>query len=996
MSNTEYVINTNKKAYRIPFYSLDKLRQVLMLSSKELTEFIEELCHNELFLEAVYISSKDLYNDLVRINSGKILSEKKSKDIKHSVLKYYLRMCSRTTPFGLFAAYGKSQANTSFHYKKTLWPDYEWLLRFSKILESEFTESLKYQLNGMLFQADGKYRIPYSMCGIPAETEKTKLSQAIIDYCFENRYYHEIKSEICSVLKLASPEDFHDTFLKLLKAGILISELTPSPNEKYYFNRILTVLGESFACSPHGRKLQKICRMIDQYEEGSNRSDLDLLKMISDEMEELLRSDKVLQVDTEIKGISFQPEENDFQTICEAVNLLVGIFKKIRRNHFLYSEYKDLFLQKYSENRLVPLLEMLDPTNGIGIPQSYASYVPKSKGTLSYPVVYEKRILRYLSERIQSAVCNKTNCILDSDFFSFLDSVESSSASCPNEVFVGFFCYKDSSGNNNFTLNQDLKPTSGDMLPFQRFYLFEGNNTSQNNEEYPNSDLSTCQLYYVPARSRWANVMREQITEVKRLTGYVWDDSQKKRISLTDIYVGIENNRFFLFDGQEKKKMRIITKNMYAYGKDADAIRFIKEVGKDNVVQITDELVEQYLSVHVYLPAIVYKNITLYPETWRLCESDFWGAENSFEGFSRRLAELISEYRIPDIVYCRAGDFGFAVNLRQSEAKEIVYKNWKKYHYLTFQCDPSFLNGIVLSNGEEYKLETVFSFSCSSSIKKDSITQPSFSMARNNRSSDRFLGPGSEWIYIKISGFDCMEKWIGKSMFPWCQKAISNGKAKKYFFIRYKDPFFHIRLRIQQIGSNSLFYDVISWLNDSISSNKIQFYEISAYERELERYGGKLGVELAETVFYFDSMIISQLSDKTKKEKEELYCCLAHVYLNKLFENPDERNQWLSENSPDRKEYHSFVKRFIEEKESDACSLLSASVFQEAIIVLEDAISNYSSFLRENATYKNSAINGLLHMSFNRLIGMDRELEKRLRAVIRYESYQQSMKRKHK
>lgn len=116
--------------------------------------------------------------------------------------------------------------------------------------------------------------------------------------------------------------------------------------------------------------------------------------------------------------------------------------------------------------------------------------------------------------------------------------------------------------------------------------------------------------------------------------------------------------------------------------------------------------------------------------------------------------------------------------------------------------------------------------------------------------------PGSEWIYIKVyTGSNTADKILVNEL----AKIISILERKKYiekwFFIRYSDPDFHLRIRIRVKDCDSigeilrLFY---KYFNRLMGNDRVWKIQLDTYNRELERYNGHL-MELTETLFYIDS-----------------------------------------------------------------------------------------------------------------------------------------------
>lgn len=62
---------------------------------------------------------------------------------------------------------------------------------------------------------------------------------------------------------------------------------------------------------------------------------------------------------------------------------------------------------------------------------------------------------------------------------------------------------------------------------------------------------------------------------------------------------------------------------------------------------------------------------------------------------------------------------------------------------------------------------------------------------------NRTFIPGSEWIYFKLyTGTKTADAILKNELYVYVNEMLSNDIADKWFFIRYTDPDFHIRLRL--------------------------------------------------------------------------------------------------------------------------------------------------------------------------------------------------------
>jgi thiopeptide-type bacteriocin biosynthesis protein len=128
--------------------------------------------------------------------------------------------------------------------------------------------------------------------------------------------------------------------------------------------------------------------------------------------------------------------------------------------------------------------------------------------------------------------------------------------------------------------------------------------------------------------------------------------------------------------------------------------------------------------------------------------------------------------------------------------------------------------------------------------------------------------PGSSWIYIKLyAGNKTADDLLIQTIFPIIKELKKKQYIEKWFFIRYSDPDFHLRIRllvteIQHVGAviNSFYKKLNRW-NQNRTLWKMQ---LDTYNRELERYGSSL-IEDAESLFYIDSecilSILKQISN---------------------------------------------------------------------------------------------------------------------------------------
>jgi thiopeptide-type bacteriocin biosynthesis protein len=121
----------------------------------------------------------------------------------------------------------------------------------------------------------------------------------------------------------------------------------------------------------------------------------------------------------------------------------------------------------------------------------------------------------------------------------------------------------------------------------------------------------------------------------------------------------------------------------------------------------------------------------------------------------------------------------------------------------------------------------------------------------------RSFPPGSEWLYAKLyTGPAMLDQVLREVVQPVVEAARRSGAADQWFFIRYGDPDWHLRLRLHGQPAR-LQGEVLAALQAAaaplLEEGLLWRLQLDTYEREVERYGGAEGIVLAERLFHADS-----------------------------------------------------------------------------------------------------------------------------------------------
>jgi thiopeptide-type bacteriocin biosynthesis protein len=116
---------------------------------------------------------------------------------------------------------------------------------------------------------------------------------------------------------------------------------------------------------------------------------------------------------------------------------------------------------------------------------------------------------------------------------------------------------------------------------------------------------------------------------------------------------------------------------------------------------------------------------------------------------------------------------------------------------------------------------------------------------------------GDEWLYYKIyTGVRTADYILSKYIYPIVEQLMNDKTIDKWFFIRYYDPYFHLRIRFHITNRDStkrIIESLYIPLNQLLNNDIVWKIQTDTYHREIERYGLNT-IEIIESLFYHNSV----------------------------------------------------------------------------------------------------------------------------------------------
>ena len=392
---------------------LESFHRSIQCDDEAFEKLLIEIFKDPLLLEAIHLSSPILYKATLSLIDGTLRSGKRK--VLYSLYKYYIRMCSRCTPFGLFAGYTLGQINdqtkisfkkdTPFEKRSRL--DSAILLETARLMNQnrKIKNNLKYYPNGSRYQAGNTLRyIKATINGADSEfTLSETTHSSFLSPLLEMATGGLTTSELLSLLigLGLSKNNGRQLCKSLIESQLLISELQINLSGEDFF----TILKRKIDSLDADKNLHTAFQTLDT-QLKNQVSSTDISQTIRQHFPD---SADVSAVHTDLffPSDSCQISEKALESIMVAAEK-IAVLAKAPSSPDLAKFAQDLH-ERFNA-QAVPLLSALDDDYGVG----YGSISAQSQNLLP--------LLEGLS---QESTLGQTNSLMSSFFISLLEQATS-------------------------------------------------------------------------------------------------------------------------------------------------------------------------------------------------------------------------------------------------------------------------------------------------------------------------------------------------------------------------------------------------------------------------------------------------------------------------------------------------------------------------------------------------------------------------------------------
>ncbi|HVE73423.1 MAG TPA: lantibiotic dehydratase [Thermoanaerobaculia bacterium] len=888
-------IDAWRAGLQVPHAAEDALDEALAHDRALLRERLRKIVARPEIAEALFLGSPDLFETLEQWRRDP--ESKKGKKTEQALVRYFLRMASRPTPFGLFSGCtaGRTGDRTRLvlgersAYRRYSRLDMDYLFALCEHLsrDPEIRAELRFRPNSSLYETAGRLRFAESrvqgrmrtvhLVAIDAfDALRDTLRRAAGGARLHDLATALVESDPDGEI---TPEDAEAFLQELVDSQLLVPELAlPVTGEESTAGLVeqldVRQLDSVRLASDARTRLAETNRALRDIDAAGLGSPPDVYRRLASELEPLgvpVSLSRLFQVD-----LTKPPQEVVIgASVIDEVVRGLEVLQRFSRTQAERSleEFRAAFVDRYGADREVPLVDVLDEESGIGFERAnragaeaspLLSALPLQRRGESAGYIWKNEDAALMDLVMRAAAEGRTEIeIGDGD----LPSLEKSTRPPMPEAFhaMAVLCAESAEaverGEFRVLLYGGQGPSGARMLG--RFChsdpaIDEGVRKHLADEERLHPDAVFAEIVHLPA-GRIGNVLARPVLRGHEIAFLGRSGAPPDRqIAVQDLMVTVSGDRIRLRSRSLDRE--IIPRITSAHNTSSESLgvyRFLAALQPPVGMQWDWGAMD----LAPYLPRVVYGRLVLARARWCVTAAEIRPIAEAAGAQRYRLAKRLRETRrMPRYVSLAEGDNELFIDFENALTLDSVIELVHSRRDVTFtEFFPS--PDELCAEGPEGRFfhELVIPFTrrpAETPVPLESRTAPSLLVRRT-------FPPGSEWLYAKLyTGTATADRVLCEDVAPLAREAVASGAARRWFFIRYAEGGWHLRIRFQgdpRVLRERVQPELESMAQRLIDTGAAWKLQFDTYEREVERYGGAEAIELAEEIFHCDSEAVVEL-----------------------------------------------------------------------------------------------------------------------------------------
>jgi thiopeptide-type bacteriocin biosynthesis protein len=530
------------------------------------------------------------------------------------------------------------------------------------------------------------------------------------------------------------------------------------------------------------------------------------------------------------------------------------------------SSYLQEFVARYGPEAEVPLLRLLHPDTGLGDPYARRRPTPTADR--------RGRRNRTLLELATRGLTEGGTVELDSSVLAALASEAGGNVSTPRSLDLSIMVAAVSSaaldrGEYLVAVGPNVGANAAGRILGRFADALEGSGLAAlssiaSREESLDPDVCLAELGYLPVTSRTANVILHPAFRRFELVLDWVNGDPAQLIPPRELVVGVQDNRFYLRWLRTGQEVEVTVGHMVNPSRAPSLPRFLADVGRQHIRQLFG--FDWGPASHwPHLPRITQDRLVLSLERWQLNAPD-WPHDPS--QFASYLARWRAQWHAPRLISLAAGDNRIPLDLNDPDQADQLRRALTQSRtgvVVLAEQFPRPEDAWLTGPGGRYLSELVVPLIRRRQPPRTTISQvqqPAPPMSRHETTAP-LERAGRDWLFLKLySPAESHDSLLTGLVADLIANALRDQLIDAWFFIRYTDTDPHLRVRMHgqpTTLATRLLPALITQLHSATRDGLLAKVTLDTYEREISRYGGPAGIEIAEQLFELDSNLAVEL-----------------------------------------------------------------------------------------------------------------------------------------
>jgi thiopeptide-type bacteriocin biosynthesis protein len=852
--------------------------------------------------EAIWLASPHLDEGLAlwqREPDGK-----RGRAVESAVVRYFLRMAGRATPFGLFsgAATGRRGDRSEIvveprrRLARHTRLDMQYLCSLVRELERrpEIRSRLRFHPNSGLYAAGNRLRYP------EGRLRDGMLSYHLVtveatDYLLATLERAEAGVDPATLAGLLGERDAEvtadearDYVDALIDAQILVSDLQPAVTGPEPIHELVGTLRSIPGAAGTVDTLERVQSELQKLDAEGLGAPPERYRSIAGMLRDLpgpVDETRLFQVDLVAPGSAITLHEDVLQEVLRGVMLLARIVARPERANL--ARFREAFGARY-EDREVPLVEVLDDDLGIGFgagqtgpdasPLLAGIGFPGGSAPTGPPWTF---FHGHMLDKLLDASARRSPAVeLSREDLQALGRGREARMPAAFSMLVVLAARSNralAAGDFKILFRWGQGPSGARLLG--RFChadtrLHREVEAHLRAEEATNPDAVFAEVVHLP-QGRLGNVLLRPVLRSHELPFLGRSGAPRDRqIPVSDLLVSVRGDRILLRSRRLDRQIvpRLTTAHNFMYD-GLPLYRFLCMLQEQNAVAGFSWEWGPLESAS-YLPRVTSGRLVLQRARWSLTPADIRGHEDNDEVDRFRAFQSLREERgMPRFMTVAEADNELLVDADNPLSVAALFsavRNRPSVRLVEMFPAPDEMP----AEGPEGRFvhELVVPFVCRPAPRAagaaPAVKPPAL---EHGAEAPRRFPAGSEWLYAKLYCGNAMaDPLLREAIGPLSRRLLDGGACDRWFFIRYSDPEPHLRVRFHG-APQRLVAEALPALREQVepllADGRVWKLQLDVYEREFERYGGPAGVLVAEEVFQADSEAVLALVAMTEGDE---------------------------------------------------------------------------------------------------------------------------------